>query len=172
MLVWRYFLRTNGQMTNRINIPSIFLISILLLLAVYANAQEKTPIDILGADALEFTEINGEPVRKMIGKVKLRQGEIYLMCDSAYFYTKRNFMSRQSISFTEPNDKWLKDQVDSKEYSSKSELVNDLIRQARKQQSQIDWIKAKIKKAEKSGFSNDSKEDILAEAKARLNGQL
>ena len=36
-----------------------------------------------------------------------------------------------------------------KEYSSKSELVNDLIRQARKQQVQIDWIRAKIEKAEK-----------------------
>ncbi len=41
-------------------------------------------------------------------------------------------MTRQSISFTKPNDEWLKSQVDSKEYSSKSELINDLIRQARK----------------------------------------
>ena len=79
-------------------------------------------------------------------------------------------MSRQSISFTEPNDKWLKAQVDSQEYSSKSELVNDLIRQARKQQLQIDWIKAKIEKAEESGFTTDSKEEILAQAKSQLNG--
>ena len=42
-------------------------------------------------------------------------------------------MARQSISFTQPNDEWLKSQVDNQEYSSKSELVNDLIRQARKQ---------------------------------------
>ncbi|WP_299208381.1 hypothetical protein [uncultured Dokdonia sp.] len=47
-------------------------------------------------------------------------------------------MARQSISFTDPNDEWLKAQVESKEYASKSELVNDLIRQARKQQKQID----------------------------------
>ncbi len=79
-------------------------------------------------------------------------------------------MARQSISFTKPNDEWLKAQVDSQEYSSKSELVNDLIRQARKQQKQIDWIKAKLEIAEKSGFTNDSKADILAQAKARLNG--
>ena len=45
-------------------------------------------------------------------------------------------MLRQSTSFTEPNDEWLKAQVNSKEYSSKIELVNDLIRQARKQQVQ------------------------------------
>mgnify|MGYP001627883988 CR=1 FL=1 len=39
-------------------------------------------------------------------------------------------MGRQSISFTEPNDEWLKAQIDAKEYTSKSELVNDLVRQA------------------------------------------
>ncbi|WP_339697705.1 type II toxin-antitoxin system ParD family antitoxin [uncultured Roseivirga sp.] len=79
-------------------------------------------------------------------------------------------MARQSISLTEPNDEWLKTQVDSKEYASKSELINDLIRQARKQQKQIDWIAAKLEKAEKSGFTNDSKAQILAESKSLLNG--
>lgn len=79
-------------------------------------------------------------------------------------------MARQSISFSEPNDEWLKAQVDSLEYSSKSEVVNDLIRQARKQQAEIDWIKTKIEKAEASGFTQDTSEQILAEAKARLNG--
>ncbi|WP_070138192.1 ribbon-helix-helix domain-containing protein [Crocinitomix algicola] len=79
-------------------------------------------------------------------------------------------MSRQSISFTKPNDEWLKAQVESQEYSSKSELVNDLIRQARNQQAKIDWLAVKLEKAEKSGFTNDSKEQILAESKKRLNG--
>ena len=78
-------------------------------------------------------------------------------------------MARQSISFTKPNDKWLKSQVDSQEYSSKSELVNDLIRQARKQQVQIDWIKTKLEKAEKSGFTKDNKDQILAKSKSLLN---
>lgn len=78
-------------------------------------------------------------------------------------------MARQSITFTKPNDEWLKSQVDNDEYSSKSELVNDLIRQARKQQRQIDWISAKLKKAENSGFTNDSKEQILAQSKALIN---
>jgi len=81
-------------------------------------------------------------------------------------------MSRQSISFTPPNDEWLKTQVDSKEYSSKSELVNDLIRQARKQQAQVDWIRAKIEKAENSGFTNDSKDQILKQSKSALNGKI
>ena len=79
-------------------------------------------------------------------------------------------MARQSISFTQPNDDWLRSQIDNKEYSSKSELVNDLIRQARKQQRQIDWISSKLEKAEASGFTNDSKEQILAQSKSLLNG--
>ena len=79
-------------------------------------------------------------------------------------------MTRQSISFTKPNDDWLKNQVDKKEYSSKSELVNDLIRQARSQQVQIDWIKTKLEKSEESGFTSDSKEQILVQSKSRLNG--
>ena len=79
-------------------------------------------------------------------------------------------MARQSISFTQPNDEWLKSQVDNHEYSSKSELVNDLIRQARKQQRQIDRIGSKLEKAENSGFTIDSKEQILVQSKSLLNG--
>lgn len=79
-------------------------------------------------------------------------------------------MARQSISFTEPNDEWLKTQVESKEYSSKSELVNDLVRQARNQQRQIDWLRSKLESAENSGFTNESKVQILLKSKALLNG--
>jgi antitoxin ParD1/3/4 len=88
-----------------------------------------------------------------------------------YIYTSKiKIMARQSISFSKPNDEWLKNQVENNEYSSKSELVNDLIRQARKQQVEIDWIRAKLEKAENSGFSKDSKDEILAQSKSLLNG--
>lgn len=77
-------------------------------------------------------------------------------------------MARQSISFTKPNDDWLKEQVDSQEYTSKSELINDLVRQARKQQAEIDWVRTKLDDAEQSGFTSESKEEILAQAKSSL----
>jgi antitoxin ParD1/3/4 len=64
----------------------------------------------------------------------------------------------------------LKSQIESKEYTSKSELINDLIRQVRGQQTEIDWVRAKLDKAEQSGFTNDTKEDILKESKLRFNG--
>ena len=79
-------------------------------------------------------------------------------------------MARQSISISEPNDEWLKSQIDSKEYASKSELVNDLIRQARNQQAQIDWIRAKLDKAEESGYTTDTKAQILRQSKDLLRG--
>ena len=79
-------------------------------------------------------------------------------------------MERQSISLTKPNDEWLKSQVNNNEYSSKSELINDLIRQARKQQVEIDWIRAKLERAENSGFTDETKEEILAQSKALING--
>lgn len=79
-------------------------------------------------------------------------------------------MSRQSITFTKPNDEWLKTQVDSQEYSSKSEVINDLIRQARKQHIELDWIRAKLDNAEESGFTNDTKAEIQAQVKSLQNG--
>ena len=85
-------------------------------------------------------------------------------------HQKYETMARQSISFTKPNDEWLKAQIDNEEYSSKSELVNDLIRQARKQHAQIDWLRAKLEKSERSGFTDDSKEQILKQSKSLLNG--
>lgn len=78
-------------------------------------------------------------------------------------------MVRQSISLTKPNDEWLKEQVEKQEYASKSELVNDLIRQARKQQIEIAWLRSKFEDAEKSGFTHESKEEILSQAKSSLN---
>jgi len=45
-------------------------------------------------------------------------------------------MTRQSITLTEKNDQWLREHVDiTGEYASKSELINDLIRRARRSEA-------------------------------------
>lgn len=62
-------------------------------------------------------------------------------------------MARRSVSFTKPNEGWLKAQVENEEYSSKSELINDLTRQARKQQAQVHWIRTKLSQSEANGFT-------------------
>jgi antitoxin ParD1/3/4 len=73
-------------------------------------------------------------------------------------------MTRQSISLTRPNDEWLRAQVDSEEFTSKSDVVNDLIRKAR----EIEQIRAKLIAAEQGGFSDRTPEQIRDKAKERL----
>jgi antitoxin ParD1/3/4 len=75
-------------------------------------------------------------------------------------------MARQSISLTKPNDDWLTSMVDSEEYASKSEVVNDLIRQAR----EIDMIRSKLQAAELAGFSPSGPTEIRDRVRARLRG--
>ncbi len=82
-------------------------------------------------------------------------------------------MSRQSISFTDPNDEWLKKNVGAGcEYKSNSEAVNDLIRKARKEQDEIEYIRAKLiaaeKSVEKNGWVEKSPDEILKDFKQRL----
>ena len=79
-------------------------------------------------------------------------------------------MSRQSISFTDPNSEWLKWKVETKgEYKSNSELVNDLIRQKRKAENvEIEAISAALIEGEISGISDRTAEDIRAAVQQRL----
>lgn len=74
-------------------------------------------------------------------------------------------MTRQSITLSQTNDEWLQQQISTgAEYSSKSELINDLIRSARRAEA----INQKLKLAEQSGFSNQNADEILQEFKQGL----
>jgi antitoxin ParD1/3/4 len=82
-------------------------------------------------------------------------------------------MIRQSISLTAPNDNWLNALVDSEEYASKSEVVNDLIRKARAQHD-VDKLRMKLIEAEQSGFVKQTLDEMKQEFKSELrsNGGL
>ena len=83
-------------------------------------------------------------------------------------------MVRQSISVSDPNNDWLNAQVASAEYSSKSEVINDLIRRARRQQLDVDRIRSELVMAEQSGFTDEHPEEMLSHFKveARRDGLL
>ena len=83
-------------------------------------------------------------------------------------------MTRQSISFTTPNDNWLNSLIESEEYRSKSEIVNDIIRRARERNNEIEMILARLIKSENSGFITQTVEEIREEFKQELrrNGEL
>ena len=81
-------------------------------------------------------------------------------------------MPRQSISLTEPNAEWVRAQIESKEYTSMSDAVNGLIRQARRQEDQkIEKISAMLIKAEESleehGYSQKTLNDIWEDARQK-----
>jgi len=78
-------------------------------------------------------------------------------------------MARQSISLANQNDEWLKQQVSREEFTSKSEAVNYLIKQARERDEYVEFVRMKLDRAENSGFSTKTKEELLAEIKKKLN---
>lgn len=78
-------------------------------------------------------------------------------------------MTRQSITLAEKNDEWLKTQVAEQEFNSKSEVVNFLIKKARDQKEYDDYVRLKLSKAEKSGFSTLTKDELLAKIKSKYN---
>jgi antitoxin ParD1/3/4 len=79
-------------------------------------------------------------------------------------------MARQSITLANQNDEWLKEQVKKQEFTSKSEVVNYLIKKARSQEEYHEYVQMKIDRGIKSGFAEkQTKEEMLAEFKKRLN---
>lgn len=78
-------------------------------------------------------------------------------------------MTRQSISLANQNDEWLKQQVSNEEFTSKSEAVNYLIKQARERDEYVKFVRMKLDKAEKSGLAKkQTREEMLAEFKKNL----
>ena len=82
--------------------------------------------------------------------------------------------TRASLSISEPNDKWIQAQIESKEFSSRSEVVNALIRKAR----EIEHIRERLLAAEltieASGWVEKTQEEMLQgfKDKARHDGKL
>lgn len=63
---------------------SFFLLLTCVLFApFFAIAQEKKEVEILNADALKFTEIDGKKYTRLIGNVQLKQENVLMWCDSA-----------------------------------------------------------------------------------------
>ena len=76
-------------------------------------------------------------------------------------------MTRQSITLARQNDEWLKQQRANEEFTSKSEAVNYLIKQAREHDEYVEFVRMKLDRAERSGFSTKTKEELLADIKKK-----
>lgn len=56
--------------------------------ALVATAQKK--VEILHANTLEYSKTSGIEAKRLLGDVVFRHDEIYMFCDSAYFYDETN----------------------------------------------------------------------------------
>ena len=57
-------------------------------------------------------------------------------------------MTRQSITLSPKNDNWLKEKAASDDFQNKSEVINSLIREARQEDSRLEWVRAALVEGE------------------------
>lgn len=76
-------------------------------------------------------------------------------------------MATMNVSLPNPMKDWIDAQIEAGRYSSSSEYVRDLVRRDQEKASDIEALRATLIKAEKSGVSDRSVEDIWTEAEKR-----
>ncbi|MGM0506220.1 MAG: OstA-like protein [Bacteroidota bacterium] len=74
--------------------------SLLLLLLLPGLAVAQDQVDLLQARSAEGGVINGEPVRKLIGDVRLASDQVTIEADSAWQYQNRNRIDAFNIQIT------------------------------------------------------------------------
>ena len=81
---------------------------------------------------------------------------------------------RVSLSLSEPNERWIQAQIDGKQFSSRSEVLNDLIRKARATEAIRTRLKSAERSVEERGWVTRTPEELLDgfKEKARRDGQL
>ena len=86
------------------------------------------------------------------------------------------FMSttRKTITVTNQQNKWIKAQIATGEFTNDSEYIRNLIRRDQARKTEILAIRSALIEGEESGVSERTPEDVKAEVKRRLqdNGQL
>lgn len=63
-----------------------------LALSKTSDAQTTREIEIIRANSLEFDESIGVQAKRLIGNVVFKHEEVFMFCDSAYFYDLRNYV--------------------------------------------------------------------------------
>ncbi len=83
-------------------------------------------------------------------------------------------MVKKSITVTDQQEQWMQAQLATGNYASDSELLRDLIRKEQMRTSEVEVIRQELIKAEQSGFSSRSPEDIVNAVIARkqINGEV
>ncbi len=62
----------------------------LLFLTTFAVAQQNSKIELVNANTLEGGMFQGKKLKRFLGNVTFKQDNVFLYCDSAYYYDDRN----------------------------------------------------------------------------------
>lgn len=83
-------------------------------------------------------------------------------------------MIKKSITVTDEQADWIQGQIASGHYGSDSEVIRDAIRDKQLRVAEMDFIRAKLIRAEQGGFVDTTPEAMLAnfKEKARHDGKL
>ncbi len=79
-------------------------------------------------------------------------------------------MTKQSVNVTPPNDDWLNAKVASKEYSNKTDIINDLIRREREREEKFKTLKAAIEKGLAGDMTEENVLDIMQRVEKEMMG--
>lgn len=77
-------------------------------------------------------------------------------------------MVKKSITVTSQQAQWIEEQVASGHYGNDSEIIREALREKQMRQAEIEFIRGELIKAEASGYTERTPEEIREEAKARL----
>ena len=75
---------------------------------------------------------------------------------------------RKTVTFTDQQDKWIKIQIASGEYTNDSEYLRSLVRHDQAKNAKFISLKAAIQKGIDSGISESTIPDIMKEVEDRM----
>ncbi len=77
-------------------------------------------------------------------------------------------MVKKSITITAQQEAWIQSQLASGNYGTDSELIREALREKQSHVAEIEHIRGKLVAAEKSGFIDKDRDEILKSFKDRL----
>ncbi|MCP4935106.1 MAG: type II toxin-antitoxin system ParD family antitoxin [bacterium] len=83
-------------------------------------------------------------------------------------------MVKKSITVTDQQESWIQAQMATGQYATDSELIREALREKEMRTAEIEYIRAKLIRAEQSGFVDKTPEEMLEgfKEKARQDGKL
>lgn len=75
---------------------------------------------------------------------------------------------RKTVTFTDQQDKWIKAQIESGEFTNDSEYLRHLVRQDQSKNAKFLALKAAIQQGLDSGISENNIPDIMKEVEERM----